>query len=82
MELTEDATADSWVGGLLGEAAAAGVHVLRVRDFTAGEIDEIQACEDAATNPDLECPALKMHVSLAADSIVTLVAGDQRPDLS
>lgn len=81
LELTADASADSFVGKLLGEPVPAGVHVLRVREFTAEEMAAHDACVASAAEPDRECPTLRYHVSVDPTSTVDLVAGDHRPDL-
>ncbi len=84
IELSEDATSESWFGRLLGGPVAAGVHLLRVRPFTTAEVSALEACAASASNPDLECPALKEHVELAPSgtNMVELMAGDVVPDLS
>lgn len=81
LELTADASADSFVAELLGEAVPAGVHVLAVRELTEEEIAAHEACVAAASEPERECPSFRYHLSVDPTSTAELVEGDHRPDL-
>ena len=82
LELTADEAGDSFIGRLVGGPLSAGVHLLDVRPWTDAELAEFEACMAGAADPDLECPALKMHLSRARDDRVRLVQGEDIPDLS
>jgi hypothetical protein len=86
VELSEVAAPNSWAARLLNGPVAAGVHVIDIREYTQSEVDALTACmANAVGDPELECPALREHVSLADPEDgqpIQLAAGDVVPDLS
>lgn len=85
VEFSQEVVVDSLLGTLFNRTSSlsAGVHLIRVREFTDAEEEEWTACRAANPGDEDACATLQLHVEVVpwAGASLVLTEGDNLPDL-